>query len=194
LVRLLEAQELTDRSVVVLTSDHGQEFTEHGAYTYGHTLYDEVVRVPLIVAGPGVASPGQVVATPVGLLDLVPTLTDIAGAGRPPEAGGRSLAPALRGQTLVEESVFSEGLMRVPYESKAIRKDGYKLIYYVDDGRIELYDLAVDPAEMEDLAAHAAELGETMKRELLDWMDDTGQVARDLPRAMPPTDFSGSVW
>jgi arylsulfatase A-like enzyme len=193
-MQLLAAQGLTDRTLVVLTSDHGQEFAEHGAYTYGHTLYDEVVRVPLIVAGPGIESPGQVVSVPVALLDLAPTLTEMAGATLPSEAGGRSLVPALRGEPLTPRAAFSEGLMRVPHEDKAIRMDGKKLIYHVDEDRFELYDLTADPFEMVDIVTQASELGDAMKRELLAWMDRTRKASQELPRATPPTEFRGAVW
>jgi hypothetical protein len=193
-VQLLEARGLTGRTVVVLTSDHGQEFAEHGAYTYGHTLYEEVVRVPLIVAGPDIESLGQVVSVPVALLDLAPTLTEMAGATLPSEVGGRSLVPALRGEPLTPRAAFSEGLMRVPHEHKAIRMDGKKLIYHVDEDRFELYDLTADPFEMVDMATQASELGDAMKRELLAWMDRTGKASQELPRATPPTEFRGAVW
>jgi arylsulfatase A-like enzyme len=161
LLQLLETQSLSGRTLVVLTSDHGQEFAEHGAYTYGHTLYEEVVRVPLIVAGPGV---------------------------------GRNLAPALRGEPLSAKATFSEGLMRVPREAKAIRVQDNKLIYHVDEDRFELYDLAVDPFETVDIATQASELGDAMKRELLAWMDRTRKASKELSGTTPPTEYRGAVW
>jgi arylsulfatase A-like enzyme len=194
LVALLETYGLTDRTLVVLTGTHGQEFMEHGGYTYGHTLYDEVLRVPLIVAGPGISAPGQVVKTPVGLLDLAPTLLDAAGASIPPEAEGRSLVPALRGQALAERPVFSESLYRVPYELKAMRQNGYKLIYHVDDGSLELYDLNADPGEQRNLSGSDIQATEMMKSALSAWMEHTLRVMRDLPRAAPPTEFRNAVW
>jgi arylsulfatase A-like enzyme len=193
-MQLLEAQGLTGRTLVVLTADHGQEFAEHGAYTYGHTLHEEVLRVPLIVAGPGIESPGQVVSVPVALLDLAPTLTEMAGTTLPSGAGGWSLVPALRGKPLTPRAAFSEGLMRVPHEDKAIRMDGNKLIYHLDEDRFELYDLTADPLEMVDIATQASELGDVLKRELLAWIDRTGEASQELPRATPPTEFRGAVW
>jgi arylsulfatase A-like enzyme len=193
-MRLLEEHDLGSRTLVVLTADHGQEFAEHGAYTYGHSLYDEVVRVPLILAGPGVESPGQVVSVPVALLDLAPTLTEMAGATLPPEASGRSLAPALRGEPLAPEAVFSEGLLRVPHEAKAIRLDRKKLVYHLDENRFELYDLAADPLETVDIVAQPSEIGDAMVRQLMAWIDRTRNVSQELPRAAPPTEFRGAVW
>jgi arylsulfatase A-like enzyme len=130
----------------------------------------------------------------VALLDLAPTLTEMAGAALPSEAGGRSLAPALRGEPLAAKVAFSEGLMRVPHEAKAIRMEGNKLIYHVDEDRFELYDLTVDPFETVDIASQASELGDAMKRELLAWMDRTGAASQELPRATPPAEYRAPVW
>jgi arylsulfatase A-like enzyme len=194
LLAQLEAYDLTGRTLVVFTSDHGQEFAEHGAYTYGHSLYDEVLRVPLIVAGPGVLSSGASVEMPVALLDLTPTLTEIAGAPLLPEAEGRSLAPALQGQSLPQRPIYSESLYRVPQELKALRQDGHKLIYNVDDGQSELYNLSADPTEQQNIAAVATQIAETMLSELENWMARTAQMADELPRSAPPTEFPGAVW
>jgi arylsulfatase A-like enzyme len=190
----LEARGLADRTLIVVTSDHGQEFMEHGIYTYGHSLYDEVLRVPLILAGPGVASDEGAIETPVALLDLAPTLIEMAGASLPPEAEGRSLAPALRGQALQAQPIYGESLYRVPYELKALQQDGYKLIYRADDGQVELYDLSADPAEQRDVAAEAGRVAEVMLSNLLSWMDYTAGVAQELPRSAPPTEFTDAVW
>jgi len=192
--KLIDAFRLTDRTLVVFTADHGQEFLEHGGYTYGHSLYDEVLRVPLVLAGPGVQSPGQVVDTPVGLLDLAPTLAEVAGASLPPEVEGQSLLPALQGQALAERPVYSESLYRVPHELKALRQGDLKLIYHVDDDRFALYDLSVDPEEQVDLSTQDVSAAEAMATNLLEWMAHTRQVAEDLPRAAPPEEFPDAVW
>jgi arylsulfatase A-like enzyme len=191
---LLDASDLSDRTLVVFTSDHGQEFLEHGGYTYGHTLYDEVLRVPLIVAWPGVTVPGRVIETPVGLLDLAPTLAEIAGTSLPPEAEGQNLVPALRGATPEARPIFSESLYRVPRDARALYQGEYKLIYDVDDDRFELYDLSTDPDEQRNLDGEASQVSEALKRELMAWMSRTAQVMRDLPRAAPPREFRDAVW
>jgi arylsulfatase A-like enzyme len=191
---LLDAAGLSDRTLVVFTSDHGQEFLEHGGYTYGHTLYDEVLRVPLIFAWPGVTAPGQVAETPVGLVDLAPTLAEIAGTSLPPETEGQSLVPALRGATPEARPIFSESLYRVPRDVRALYQGSYKLIYDVDDDRFELYNLSTDPDEQRNLDGEASQVAEALKRELMAWMSRTAQVMRDLPRAVPPREFTDAVW
>jgi len=191
---LIEGYGLADRTLIVFTSAHGQEFMEHGGYTYGHSLYDEMLRVPLVIAGPGVESPGQTIATPVSLLDLAPTLMQIAGASALPEVEGRSLVAALRGQTMDERPVYSEAIYRAPHELKALRADGYKLIYNVDDGSIQLYDLAADPLEQFDTRAKASQIVAAMKDELFARLAHTLQVAHDLPRVEPPTELRDAPW
>lgn len=191
---LIEAFGLADRTLIVFTSDHGQEFMEHGGYTYGHSLYDEVLRVPLVIAGPGVESPGQTIATPVSLLDLAPTLLQTAGASVPVEAEGRSLVPALRGQALDERPVYGEALYRAPHELKALRVDGYKLIYNVDDGSVKLYNLAADPSEQFDINEDSGQIVESMKDQLFDWMAHTLETAHELPRVAPPAEVRDAAW
>jgi arylsulfatase A-like enzyme len=190
----LAARSLTERTLVVLTSDHGQEFMEHGGYTYGHSLYDEVLHVPLIMAGPGIAALGSIIDTPVALLDLMPTLIETAGASTPPETEGRSLRSALEGLPLSEQPIYSESLYRVPHQLKALRRDGHKLLFDQDSGQVELYDLTADPGEQSDLSSQNPEILQAMKNDLFNWMAHTSQVAQDLPRAAPPTEFTNAVW
>jgi len=91
----LERAGLDDRTVVVVLSDHGEEFDEHGAFgIHGHTLHDEVIRVPLIVHGPGIAR-GREVARPVALYDLLPTLAELLDLSVPEDLDGVSFAGSL---------------------------------------------------------------------------------------------------
>jgi arylsulfatase A-like enzyme len=190
---LLDQAELIDRTLVVFTSAHGQELLEHGGYTYGHSLYDEVLHVPVIMAGPGVEFPAAVDTT-VSLLDVAPTLAEIAGASLPPAISGHSLVPALQGDAMQERPVFGESLYRVPHESKGMYRDGFKVIYNVDLDRFELYDLKTDPDELQDIEAQAVSEAESLKRDLLQWMAHTNQVANELPRAAPPSEFKNAMW
>jgi arylsulfatase A-like enzyme len=130
----------------------------------------------------------------VSLLDLTPTLAEIAGASAPPEVEGRSLVPALQGKALEVQPIFSESLYRVPQELKSVRQDEYKLIYNVDDGSIELYDLGADPTEQKNISAEAIQVTSEMKSALLAWMAHIAQVAEELPRDAPPAEFKDAPW
>jgi len=185
---------LSDRTLIALHSDHGEEFADHGGFGHGSTLYDELLRVPLIIAGPGVVQNG-VIETPVQLLDLMPTLLDAAGVPPSPEARGRSLAPILRGEDmeLEERPIYGEMLHTTIYEQKTVRYQGWKLIHHFSDGRQELYDLQADPWEQVNLAEKEPQRAEEYLRLLRHWLAEAVKAAGALPRSAPPPDIDGRV-
>ena len=136
-------------ALFVVTSDHGEEFGEHGGQFHGTTLYEEVTRVPLLIRTPDRRR--GVVKDAVSLLDLAPTLLDVLGIKAPPALSGRSLAPALTGESLPEPPppVFSEATQLA--SKIMVLEDGWKLIHDRDNGTWELYDLGNDPGEMRNL-------------------------------------------
>src|SRR5207249_1133706 len=98
-----------DDTVVILSSDHGEALDrkeDHGTRHHSKSLYDELIRVPLIVAGPGFRP--RRVATPVSLIDVVPTVLDLLGRPRGPELRGESLLPYLRGESPPHRPIFAE--------------------------------------------------------------------------------------
>jgi arylsulfatase A-like enzyme len=151
LQRLLSS--LDDDAVVVLFSDHGEEFWEHDSVEHGHTLYDELLRVPLVMAAPDLP-PGRV-DTPVSLLDLTPTVLDLLGLEEDGTLLGRSLTPLARGdQAAVEElggrPLFFGGLL-YGNEAWGVRAPvGLKWIS--SGGSQKLFDLQADPLEQANLA------------------------------------------
>ena len=106
-LELLENTELGERTFVWITSDHGEEFLEHGGVLHGHTHFEELIRVPLLLAGPGLPSALRV-EEPVSLIDVLPTT--LALLGMAPIAGldGRDLSPLLRGE---ESEIFRERIL-----------------------------------------------------------------------------------
>ena len=144
---------LREDAVVVVFSDHGEEFFEHGSVEHGHTLYDELLRVPLAIRAPGLP-PGRV-EVPVSLLDLTPTLLDQLGAEGHQDLLGRSLLPAAKGDTqamqeLAARAHFFGGLL---YDDEAwgvLAPEGLKWV--ARGGTQQLYDLRTDPDELQDLA------------------------------------------
>lgn len=154
-------------TIVILTSDHGEEFLEHGGFGHGETLYEEVLRVPLIVAGPGVAE-GARIGDQASLLDVVPTVLERLGLASASALDGRSLLPFLHvgsaaagggtsghaGATSDAEPVL--GLHTASHDGtlslRGVRAPSRKLVHDDRRGTVELYDLASDPGERRNLA------------------------------------------
>ncbi len=169
---------LAERTVVVLTADHGEEFLDHGWIWHSSThLYEELIRVPLIVDLPGDAGRPRRVPQPVMHIDLAPTLLALAGLDPPAQMQGRSLAALLRDEPLPARCALSE---TIDWGwQQAIRADSLKLIYDREGGRIELYNLASDPREQMPINDPTATWGRT----LMDSLD--AQLARNLGHIDP---------
>lgn len=141
---------LADSTVVVLTADHGEEFLDHGGFEHGHSLYEELVHVPLIIYAAGQAT-GRSVASVVGHVDLAPTLCELAGIAPDPAFVGKSLVGLMNGATGDDRPIIFEG----NFWGKPLRgwlQDDHKLIVptYVP---AKLFNLAEDPREGKDLAS-----------------------------------------
>lgn len=165
----LAALGLMDRTLFVLTSDHGTELYEHRRFDHGFTLYNELLHVPLFLRLPGQAE-GAVVADRVSSIDLMPTILDLLDVAVPEDVRkqirGTSLVPAMRGDP-VRRDVFSETDYReYTYKRSIITPDGWKLIYTLEGRRRELYHLESDPGEQSDRAATETERADELERRL----------------------------
>ena len=159
----VEALGLGEDTLIVLCGDHGEEFLDHGGFEHGHTVYEELIHVPLIMAGPGAQAGGRV-PQPVRMIDVLPTLCEWADVGGERSFVGQSLMPALRGEAVSARSVLAHGNMwGDPYT--AWREGDYKLIVS-GQGERELYRLDLDPLEQQDLVASEPERAEALAQEL----------------------------
>lgn len=143
----LERRGLADDTMVVITADHGEELFDHGSVGHGHSLYDELVRVPLLVRVPGLR-PARLDGS-VGLVDVLPTVLDVLGEPIPDDLSGRSLLPALRGDGEDAPPLSVAGFME---HWRSVASGRYKLVAR-SRGRYALYDLQADPGETRDLSA-----------------------------------------
>jgi len=170
LIEELRGRGVLDRTVLIVTSDHGEQFGEHGAFGHGLSLHDEELRVPLLIRAPGLVPPGRVVAEPVSLRDVAATALDASGLGplvdplpggslaslwgdgRPgPDAPPPSPAFAeLRGPVDERETLRDVGDDRPPDSWRGIVLGGFAYLRR-GDGRESLYDLAADPAQSHNL-------------------------------------------
>ena len=133
-------------------ADHGEAWGEHKAYFHGTDLFDEQMRVPLVIMVPG--QKPRTIDDPVALVDVGPTLLDMVGAPTPTTMRGRSLLPLIEGKPRASAPIFSELLPATAWPHHAVMMvDGkYKVIHRVSDRRWELYDLAADPTEQHNLS------------------------------------------
>jgi arylsulfatase A-like enzyme len=153
----LDELKLADRTVVLLTGDHGYQLGEHGLWAK-QTLFEEGTRVPMLVAAPGV-TPG-VCSQLVEQVDIYPTLAGLAGLDVPPYVQGRSMQPFLADpSTKGRPAVFSTMVStHTKLTGRAVRTDRFRYIEW-DEGRggRQLYDHASDPHELRNLAAEPAQ-------------------------------------
>ena len=177
LVDGLAAAGVAGDTMVVLLSDHGEAFGAHKfggerMFFHGQTLYDELLRVPLIFHAPGL--PARTVDSRVMLIDVAPTLAELVGVTPPPMFLGRSLRPALTGEALPPRPITAEVMPAPSWKhdlKMLIGEDDKKIIYRISDGVFELYDLAADPGELANLAAGQPDLLARMKERITRWME-----------------------
>jgi arylsulfatase A-like enzyme len=169
----LEQRGVLDRTLVIVTSDHGEHFGEHGVFLHGTSLYRPLLHVPLLISFPGTVPQGVRISEPVTLRDLAATVADLSGSGDRAPFPGRSLAATWRGQPhagLPPSPVLSSvrpWRTRFPDHafSPAAKGPMWSLVadglHYIrrGDGAEELYDFDGDPAERHNLASDAESAG-----------------------------------
>jgi arylsulfatase A-like enzyme len=181
LLRALEERDLLASTLVIVTSDHGEEFWDHGraqlelydckargtvGVGHGQSQFQELLAVPLVLAGPGLEP--REISTPVSLLDLPATILELAGGAAPPTLGqSQSLVPLLRGGEATRRALAAEETS-VGFELKSLlRADGLKYIRSERPGEKEaLFDLTLDPLEQRNLATARPEEAAALRAEL----------------------------
>lgn len=148
----LEELNLQQNTIVVIMSDHGEEFWDHNGYEHGHTMYKELLHVPLIIINPKIQRPKRIKQV-VRLIDVYPTLMDILGFNTQNEFMGQNLAKIMYSyyERNLKLLAFSEGLLYGP-EKKSIQSEHFKLIKKMKDNSLEFYELENDSKELHDLA------------------------------------------
>ncbi|HKE13923.1 MAG TPA: sulfatase-like hydrolase/transferase [Kofleriaceae bacterium] len=178
IIDAIDKNGLADRTLVVALSDHGEAFGVHQVagqkmFFHGQTLYDELLRVPVMMRFPG-AKPSAI-DDPMMLIDVAPTILDIMGVAIPDQMVGRSVLPRVLGQPLDPRPVYAQ-LMPAPswnHEWTAmVSADGvYKLIYRMSDRSFELYNLKTDPEEKRNIYSSQAAEAEKLRDQLARWIE-----------------------
>jgi len=165
-------------SVVILTADHGEEFGEHGGHYHGTSVYEEQVRVPLIVSAPGSLAARRI-AEPVQSIDLLPTLLTALDIPKPPRLRGRDLGPLLAGKR-------DEGpglVLAETDEQTLLGKGTLRLVCARKLGACKLFDLARDPREEHDISATSAKEFGDMRAQLKEFGASHGRYEQNGLRA-----------
>lgn len=179
LVETLESWSQLDHTVIALTSDHGDEFFEHGDKGHRTSLHDELIRVPLVMRYPAVIPAGLRIDDPVRLVDVGATLLSLSGAPSPPSFGaGAGPFPPVdlaewfaaggkpEGQPDAPAILDLQRGPNDPHWSGIRTRDRKLLVDLRSPARVEIYDLIADPAETENLAAERDPADEQLRRAL----------------------------
>ena len=185
---VLDALDRSDRrsdTIVVFTSDHGEGFGEHLKWMHsGDRLYEEFIRIPLILSGPGIPR-GERVESPVSHVDLVPTLCQLLSLQCPQDLPGRSLVEMF-GTASIAPGPERDRFV-VSRNHRVLIRNGHKLI--VRPHGVELFDLRSDPAERRNLAAERPEVVFELQA-AIDSLDAADDARRDRVRALLEDDVS----
>ena len=181
LLRTLRQSNPLDDTFVIITADHGQQLLERGRHGHGNYLYDELVHVPLIIAGPGVKA--QVISQQISLLDLAPTILDLLKIENPKAFLGNSLLPLMKGNrpkaansqaisktdSIYRLSIASAGIkpqLDANHRRTSLRTGKWKYIY--NEGRQdELYDLEDDPKETKNIIDVKPEIATELRARIM---------------------------
>lgn len=180
--------DLPKKTIVIILSDHGTELYEHQRFGSGQSLYEEQIRIPLVMSSP-VFPKGKIIDTPVSTLDITPTVLDILGISSGKKINsqfqGTSLKSAINGDKFLPRDVFFETESEKTGRQYGIRTpDGWKFIFS-SEGERQLYNLNSDPGETKNLAETSIE-SENMERIFsLEWkirkhLEDVGADLYDL--------------
>lgn len=182
--RVLDALKKSDaheRTVVVVTSDHGEAFGEHKTSFHGFSLYEDQLWVPLLVHVPGLEP--RHFDKRVGLIDIAPTVLDLAGVRTRERLQGSSLLPDMMGTPLPQRLIYAER-PRGPHSAgmRMLIDADLKLVWRASGNRFEMYDLATDPQELTNLIKSHPEEAQRMQSQLASLLklalDQKGKVTK----------------
>jgi arylsulfatase A-like enzyme len=169
---------IADRTLVILSADHGEEFFEHRGCDHGQTLYDEVLHIPLLMRHPSLIPPGQRIDTQVRQIDIMPTVLAALEVPIPSGTVGRSLLPLVHGDG--PDRALVGGFLSNTEQAVVIREHGMKYVYSPGRSALrqrqkqeneELYDLVADPQERNNLVFSGHPRLEQFRRKAKRWVE-----------------------
>lgn len=169
-LKALAVRGLTERVIIAITSDHGEEFFEHGSIGHQGSLHLELLKIPLIISAPGIV-PGHF-TQPTGLIDITPTLLNIAGISSSLSFSGSSLLNILQNADSTQsDSAQADRLSGFSYLERKKRifsliTGPWHFLSFPEEGRVGLFQIEHDPLEQHDLSAKNPEIVTSVKRDL----------------------------
>lgn len=191
LLAVIKELQLLDKTLIVITSDHGEEFLEHGDILHGRSQYQELIHVPLIMSGPGLPN-GKRIAKPVSLVDLMPTILALLDLPAQHRQDGLDLTPLWEDPDgkLPHRLIFAEADHNNTDNDikRAVRHPQFKLHYDRLKKEAQLYDLVSDPGEKTDIRANEIELA-GMLHDQLDQFLSEKETAESTTRTLSPKEI-----
>jgi arylsulfatase A-like enzyme/Flp pilus assembly protein TadD len=181
-----------DKSLIILTSDHGEGLGDHGEQQHGILLYRELIRVPMLVKLPGAERKGETRSEPVALVDIPPTISEVSGLHTGGSAGRSLLEAAEANRTVYSETFYP----RIHLGWSELRSQVGERFHYIDGPKPELYDIVADPAERVDVIdreRREASRLRTAIRELESELPPLGSVDPETARKLAALGYLGSA-
>ena len=222
--RTLKLTGLDENALVIISADHGEELLDHGLVGHVSTfkearLYDELIRVPLIMWAPGILPAGRVIDEPVQNIDVMPTVLELVGLDVPAGAQGRSLLPLVESRgnwqprpvfCATSGGGYTADSQQYVRRMRAVRTNRWKLTHAIPDEETILYDLKRDPLELDNVAAEHAGVADSLSKLLTAWLRDNvrasaeeGEAASEagarlgavaIPEILEPADGDTVAW
>jgi len=183
LIKKLKELQIYDRSLIIFTSDHGEEFYEHKGLKHGLTLYEEQINIPLIMKCAPHFPAGKKISSMARIIDIMPTILELVNITIPQQCQGSSLLPLINGEV---KSLTDEIYSEEDYDERvlqSIRGGKWKLISYSKTGSLELFNLLKDPKEQHNLAADYPKLTASLMEKIKSWHQEQLDRRAGLPKA-----------
>jgi arylsulfatase A-like enzyme len=171
-----------DDTLVIVVADHGEEFFDHGDRGHGTTMYEEVMRVPLIMRWPRGLKAGRTIDTPVSVVDLAPTIYDLTGVDGPAGLDGESLAALMSGADVSPRPIYGHLYARKrPIITAMVRLGSAKYVQDLREPHAQLFDLGSDPQEVRNALGTGD--SEPLTTPMVAWLGQQWRAYRALPTA-----------
>ncbi len=176
IIDFLKERDVFQNTLMIITSDHGEEFIDHGSFDHGQTLYSEQIDVPLLVIWPDEIEGGRIDGSLTRSVDILPTVLDLIDAPPYPVVHGRSLKKNMHGRNKEQARMAVADLKRKKFDMTSLSDGRYKYIVQSGEESDELlFDIQSDPAERNNVVEEKGDIVEEFRRAYDQWTDEMKQ-------------------